>query len=128
MLDHSQPPKRRVDIDTKILTGSYSDRVYLNSIDKVQAKDDLKKEFERVEKASGSRDIQIYGEGNPESEHEPRGKAGRPPKYTKTDEMFWKNKKLKTVVNEFNTITGEHIEINKVEKKKQKPTQVTAMK
>ena len=42
--------------------------------------------------------------------------------------MFWKNKKLKTLVNEFNTITGEHIEINKVEKKKQKPTQVTAMK
>ena len=81
-LDHSQP-KRRFDIDTKILTINYLDRVYLNSIDKVQAKDDLKTEFERVakvEKASGSRDTQNYGEGNPESEHEPRGRAGRPQK------------------------------------------------
>ena len=125
-LDHSQPTKKRVDIDTKALTRNYLDRTYLNTIDKVQAKDDIEKEFERVEKASGSRDIQNYDDL--ESSTEPRGKAGRPPKYTKTDEMFWKNKKLKTVVNEFNTITGEHIEINKVEKKKQKPTQVTAMK
>ena len=44
---------------TKIPTRSYIDRVHSNTIDKVQAKDDLKKENERVEKASGSRDIQI---------------------------------------------------------------------
>ena len=50
LLDHSQPPKRRVDIDTKISTRICLDRVNLNTIDKVQAKDDLKKEFERVEK------------------------------------------------------------------------------
>ena len=34
--------------------------------------------------------------------------------------MFWKNKKLKTPVNESNTITSENIEINKVGKKKTK--------
>ena len=34
--------------------------------------------------------------------------------------MFWKNKKLKTLVNEFNTITGENIEINRVGKKQSK--------
>ena len=36
----------------------------------------------------------------------------------KTDEMFWKNEKLKALVNEFNTITCDNIEINKVEKEK----------
>ena len=71
----------------------------MNTIDKIQAKDDLKKEFEKVEKPSGSRDTQNHGEGDPESSIEPRGKAGRPQKYTKTDDMFWKNKKLKTLVN-----------------------------
>ena len=64
-VDHSQP-KRRVDIDTKVLTRNYLDRVYLNTVDKVQAKDDLQKESERVEKASGSRDTQNHGEGDPE--------------------------------------------------------------
>ena len=34
--------------------------------------------------------------------------------------MFWKNKKLKTFVNEFSTITCEHVEINKVGKNKLK--------
>ena len=34
--------------------------------------------------------------------------------------MVWKNKKLKTLVTEFNTITGESIETNKVGKKMQK--------
>ena len=38
----------------------------------------------------------------------------------KTDEMLWKNQKLKTLVNEFNTLTGESIEINKVGKNKLK--------
>ena len=27
--------------------------------------------------------------------------AGRPSKYTKTDDNFWKNKKLQTIVDEF---------------------------
>ena len=119
LVDHSQP-EIRVDIATKILTISYLDRVYLNTIDKVQAKDDLKQEFEKIEKASGSRDTHNYGEDAPESTIEPKGKAGRPSTYTKTDDMFRKNKKLKTLVNEFNTITGEHIEINKVGKNKSK--------
>ena len=76
-LGQSQP-KRRVDVDTKVLTRNYLDRVYLNTIGKVQAKDDLKKENERVEKvekASGSRDTQNYGEDNPESSIEAKGKA-----------------------------------------------------
>ena len=34
--------------------------------------------------------------------------------------MFWKSKALKTLVNEFNTITCEIIEINKVGKNKTK--------
>ena len=34
--------------------------------------------------------------------------------------MFRKNKKLKTLVNEFNTITGERIETDKVGKNKSK--------
>ena len=76
-LDQSQPIKGRVDVDIKKLTRNYLDRVYLNTIDNVQAKDDLKKEFEKVEKASGSKDIQNYGDDNPESATEPKGKAGR---------------------------------------------------
>ena len=127
LADHSQP-KRRVDIDIKNLTRSYLDRVYLNTIDKVQAKDCIKKEFERVEKASGSRDTQNHGEGNLESTIEPKGKQGRPPKYTNTDEKFWKNEKLKTLVNEFNTITSENVEINKVGKKKQKHMPLMVMR
>ena len=47
--------------------------------------------------------------------------------HMKTDEMFWKNKKLKTLVNEFNTITGESIEINKAGKKHQKPMLLMVM-
>ena len=34
--------------------------------------------------------------------------------------MFWRNTKLKALVNEFNTIACEIIEINKVGKKKSK--------
>ena len=78
------------------LTRNYLDRVYLNTTDKVQAKDDVKKEFERVEKPSGSRDIQNYGEDDPESTIEPKGKPGRPQKYTNTNEKFWQNKKRNT--------------------------------
>ena len=88
--------------------------------------DDVKNEFKRIgfhspEKYSGSRDRPKYdGDDNPESSIEPEGKAGRPSKYMKTDELFWKNKQLQTIVNEFNTITGEIIEINKVGKNKSK--------
>ena len=114
-LDQAQPIKRRIDVDTKIPTRSYLDRVYLNTVGKVKDMDDLKNEFKRVgshtpEKASGSRDKPKYdGDDNPESSIAPKGKAGRPSKYTKTDEMFWKNKKPQTIVNEFNTITCESI-------------------
>ena len=38
----------------------------------------------------------------------------------KSDELFWKNKKLKTLANEFDTIAREHTEINKVGKNKSK--------
>ena len=41
--------------------------------------------------------------------------------------MFWKNKKPQTIVNEFNTITCENIEINKAGRKNQKHTQAMAM-
>ena len=49
-----------------------------------------------------------------------KGKAGRPSKYMETDEMFRNNKKLKTLVSEFNAITIEIIEIDKIGKKKSK--------
>ena len=60
-LDQAQPTKRRVDVDTKVRTRNYLDRVYLNTVDKVHASDDVKNEFKRVgfnspEKASGSGD------------------------------------------------------------------------
>ena len=58
-LGHSQPAKRRVDIYTKILTRNYLDSVYLNTIDKAQAKDDIKKESERVEKQWKQRSTKI---------------------------------------------------------------------
>ena len=45
----------------------------------------------------------------------------------KADGLFWKNKKPQTIVNEFNTITSESIEINKVGKKNQKHMQAMAM-
>ena len=120
-LDESQPTKRRIDVDTEILTRNYLDRVYLNTIDKEHAMDDVKNEFKRVgfhspEKTSGSRDKPKHG--GPESSIEPKGKRGRPSKYMNTDDNFWKNKKLQTIVNEFNTITGESIEIHKVGKKR----------
>ena len=83
----------------------------------------LKIEFKRVgfhsaEKPSGSRDKPKHDD--PESSIEPKGKRCRPSKYMNTDDNFWKNKKLQTIGNEFNTITGEIIEINKVGKNKSK--------
>ena len=137
-LDEAEPTKKRVDVDTKVLTRNYLDRVYLNSVDKVQAKDDVKNEFKRIgfqtpEKASGSGDKPNYADDTSRPRGRPRTKpqvadgtddtsraVGRPSKYTKTDDNFWKNKRLQTIVNEFNTVTGENIEINKVGKKKSK--------
>ena len=52
--------------------------------------------------------------------------VGRPSKYTKTDDNFW-NKKPQTIVNEFNTITGDSFEIYKVGKKNQKHMLAMAM-
>ena len=122
-LDQAQPIEKRVDVDTKVPTRSYLDRVCLNTAGKAHAMDEVKNEFERIgfhspEKSSGSRDKPKYdGDDNPESSIEPKGKAGRPSKYMKTDELFWKNKQLQTIVNEFNTKACENIEINKVGKK-----------
>ena len=132
-LDQAQSIKKCVDVDTKVLTRSFSDRAYLNTVDKINAKDDVKNEFKRVgfqtpEKPSGSRDKPKYDEDdNPESSIEPRGKAGRPSKHTKSDELCWKNKKPQTIVNEFNTTTGEHVEINKAGKKRSKLMHPMAM-
>ena len=108
-LDETQSITQRVDVDTKVLTRNYLDRVYLNTVDKVHAMDEVKDEFKRIgfhspEKSSGSKDKPKYdGDDNPESSIEPRGKAGRPSTHTESDELFWKNKELQTIVNEFNT-------------------------
>ena len=132
-LDQAQSIKKRVDVDTKVPTRNYLDRVYLNTADKVHAMDEVEDEFKRIgfhspEKSSGSRDRPKYdGDDNPESTIEPRGKAGRLAKHMKTDELFWKNKKPQTTVNEFNTITGETIEINKIGKKTSNHMQAMAM-
>ena len=104
-LDETFPTKRRVDVDAKVLTRNCLDRVYLNTVDKVYAKDDVKNEFKRVgfqtpEKASGSGEKANYaddtskprgrprkklqvadGDENPESSIAPRGEAGRPSTY-----------------------------------------------
>ena len=104
-LDEAQSIKKRVDVDTKVLTRNYLDRACLNTVDKVHAMDGVKDEFKRIgshspEKSSGSRDKPKYdGDDNPESSIEPRGEAGRPPKHTKSDELFWKNKELQAVAN-----------------------------
>ena len=118
-LDEALPTKRRVDVDTKVLTRSYLDRVYLNTVDKVHAKDDVKNEFKRVgfqtpEKASGSGEKANFADDTSRPRGRPRKKpqvadgtddtsraVGRPSKYTKTDDNFWKNKRLQTLVNEF---------------------------
>ena len=46
---------------------------------KEQAREDIKKEFQRLEQASGSKDSQNY-QDDPEATHEPKGKRGRPSK------------------------------------------------
>ena len=39
---------KRVDVDTKVLTRNYLDSVYLNTVDKVHAMDEVKDEFKRI--------------------------------------------------------------------------------
>ena len=144
-LDESQPTKRRIGVDTKVLTENYLDRVYLNTIDKVHAMGDVKTEFKRIgfhspKKPSGSGDKANYGDDTSKPRRRPRTKqrpddgtddtsrpVRRPSKYTETDDNSWKNKKPQTIVNESNTTTSEHIEINKVGKGKSKHMRAMAM-
>ena len=46
-------PKMQIDIDTKVLTRNYLDRVYETVSINNQVDDELKPEFERVEKPVG---------------------------------------------------------------------------
>ena len=76
-LDQALPTKRRVDVDAKVLTRNYLDRVYLNTVDKVHAKGDVKNEFKRVgfqtpEKASGSGDKANYADDTSRPRGRPR--------------------------------------------------------
>ena len=76
-LDQAQPTKRRVDVDTKVRTRNYLDRVYLNTVDKVHAMDDVKNEFTRVgfhtpEKPSGSGDKANYADDTSRPRGRPR--------------------------------------------------------
>ena len=109
-LDQAQPIKRRVDVDTKVPTRNYLDRVYLNTVGKVHAMDDVKNEFKRVgfhtpEKPSGSGDKANYADDTSRPRGRPRTKqrpddgtddTSRPvdrlSKYTKTDDNSWKKK------------------------------------
>ena len=100
-LDQAQSIKKRVDVDTKVPTRNYLDILYLNTVDKVHAMDEVKDEFKRIgfhspEKSSGSRDKPTYdGDDNPESSIEPRGKAGRPSKHTNQMSCFGRIRKSK---------------------------------
>jgi hypothetical protein len=119
-------PRERVNIDTKVLTRNYLNRVYENVVDKVKIKDDVKREFNKEEeKPSGSGDTPNY----PESTHEPKGKRGRPrntvdsdtkPRKKENDKnkkQFWDTRQLKTVANTYSIITGDKIETKKVKNK-----------
>ena len=57
-MEELQPKRRNTDVDTKALTINYSDRVYETASMKEQAREDIKKEFKKYEKASGSKDSQ----------------------------------------------------------------------
>ena len=123
-LDNSQP-KRRVDIDTSSLTRNYLDRVYLNTIDKVQAKDDVNKEFERVEKtveAEINQHMIILNRNMSRKETQVDHKHIR-----KQMRSFRRIRSLKHWLPS-STITCENIETNEVGKKTQKPTQVVVMR
>ena len=97
-------PKRHIDVDTKVLTRNYLNRIYESVSEKERAEEDGKlvrqelyrderaeqKERKREEKArqrenrrekaSGSKDVRTYEDENPESAVEPKGNPGRPKK------------------------------------------------
>ena len=60
---------------------------------KEQARGYIKKEFQRLEKARGSKDSQNY-QDDPGTTHEPKGKRGRPSKSKQENKWnnIWKNK------------------------------------
>ena len=79
-LDEALPTKKCVDVDTKVLTRSSLDKAYLNTVDKVHAKDDVKNEFKRVgfqtpEKAPGSGDKANHADDTSRPRGRPRKKA-----------------------------------------------------
>ena len=49
-LGEVQPKRRHIDVDTKVLTRSYLDRVYETVSMKEQAREDVKQEFQKYEK------------------------------------------------------------------------------
>ena len=91
-------PKRHIDVDTKVLTRNYLNRIYESVSEKERATEDAKlvrqeldrderaekKERKKEEKArkremaSGSKDVRTYEDDNPESAVEPKGPRGRP--------------------------------------------------
>ena len=93
-LEELQPKGKQTDVETKVLTRSYSDRVYETVSMKEQAKEyinkeaqrleqeDPKNEFQRIEQASGNKYSQNH-QDDPESTHELEGKRGRPAKSNK---------------------------------------------
>ena len=76
-LEQLQPKRRRIDVDAKVSTRKYLDRICeIVSIN--QAKEDVTKEFQQYERASGSNDPQMYDKEDPGASHPPKGKRGRP--------------------------------------------------
>ena len=76
-LDDLQP-KRRIDVDTKVLTRNYLDRIYENVSEMERTKEEFQRELKTPEKASGSRDPQNYREDT----SRPRGRPPKPKKET----------------------------------------------
>ena len=91
-------PQRHIDIDTKVLTRNYLNRIYETISEKERAEEDAKfvrQELDRDERAekrerrrdekarkretaSGGKDVRTYEDENPESNIEPKGRPGRP--------------------------------------------------
>ena len=134
-MEELQPKRRNIDVYTKVLTINYLDRVYETVSMKEQAREYVTKEFEKYEKANGSKDSQNY-QDDPEASHPPKGKRGRPalnkPKPAKDMERYMHKeiekgfqevdesnlisteiatlhiKHLKTIVKEYNQRTGSN--------------------
>jgi hypothetical protein len=143
-LDDLQP-KRRIDVDTKVLTRNYLDRIYENVSEMERTRQEFQRELRTPEKASGSRDPKNYGD-DPEESHPPKGKRGGAkgpkPRHVKETERemrqeiergfqeveesnlnsadvnTWRKKHLKTVIKEYNNRTGSNIVIKKVRKQR----------